>query len=262
MSLIILATPAVSHELWLEPLAYTFPADGRITGNIVNGENFGGMDLVYLPARIARYEVIAGDASAPVEMRAGDRPGLDAPALAEGLNVVVYQSTPTELTYKEFEKFERFLKHKDLGLTGAEHLANGHPETEFVEVYTRYSKTLVGVGNAEGSDRDLGLETEFIALSNPYTEDTSGGFQAMLTYQGTARADAQVEIFDKAAPDAEAVITTLRTDANGVVTVPVEKGHTYMLDAVVLRDPAPDLAEKYGAIYETLWANLTFAVPE
>jgi len=48
----------------------------------------------------------------------------------------------------------------------------------------------------------------------------------------------------------------------GVALVPVLAGHAYMLDAVVLREPSAVLAEQTGAVWETLWANLTFAVPK
>jgi cobalt/nickel transport protein len=33
-----------------------------------------------------------------------------------------------------------------------------------------------------------------------------------------------------------------------------------LLDHVVLREPSPELAEKTGAVWETLWAALTFEV--
>jgi hypothetical protein len=41
------------------------------------------------------------------------------------------------------------------------------------------------------------------------------------------------------------------------VNIPVKSGHEYLLDAVVLRAADPD----DGAVWETLWAALTFAVP-
>ena len=54
----------------------------------------------------------------------------------------------------------------------------------------------------------------------------------------------------------------MQTDDNGVATFPVRPGYSYMVDAVVLREPSDRLAEQFGAVWETLWANLTFAVPE
>ena len=75
------------------------------------------------------------------------------------------------------------------------------------------------------------------------------------------RADTQLEIFDKA-PDDTVVITTTRTDSDGIAVVPVIAGHSYMLDAVVLREPSAELASGTEAVWETLWANLTFGVPD
>ena len=56
-------------------------------------------------------------------------------------------------------------------------------------------------------------------------------------------------------------VFTLKTDAEGRATVPVKPGYRYMLDSVVLREPAPDLAAGRDVVWESLWANLTFAVP-
>jgi hypothetical protein len=46
----------------------------------------------------------------------------------------------------------------------------------------------------------------------------------------------------------------------GVVVVPVTPGHVYQADAVVLREPEGE--SNAGAAWESLWANLTWAVPE
>lgn len=256
--------PGSAHELWLEPHDYTPEADGMLIADIVNGQEFEGVKLAYIPPRIANYVVLAGGQIARVEMRIGDTPGLNVPVLAEGLNVVGYESTVSTITYDDMAAFERFATHKDLGegpeAVLAEHRARGLPEVGFEEAYFRFSKTLIGAGHGEGADTRLGLETEFVALTNPYVDDLSEGFRAALYYDGAVRADEQVEVFDKG-PEGEVTITLLRTNDEGVVTVPVQPGHAYMLDAVVLRVPSPALAEATGAVWETLWANLTFAVP-
>jgi hypothetical protein len=56
--------------------------------------------------------------------------------------------------------------------------------------------------------------------------------------------------------------TLHRTDHNGQVTLPVRAGYRYMIDAVVLREPQTDAARDAGVMWESLWANMTFAVPE
>ncbi|WP_342075548.1 DUF4198 domain-containing protein [Yoonia sp. SS1-5] len=257
----LLAAPAIAHELWLEPLAYEVAADGRLEADIVNGEAFEGVKLAFIPRQIANFAVVSGGQTKRVGGRVGDRPGLNETPIAEGLNVVAYQSRPATLEYKEWPKFQKFLDHKDLGDVRERHLARGLPEAGFDEIYTRFSKSLIGVGNAAGSDRRVGLETELVALTNPYTDDLSGGFRVQLHYKTDVRANEQIEVFEKA-PDGSVDITLYRTDAQGIGVFPVKPGHAYMVDAVVLREPSAGLQQASGAVWQTLWANLTFAVPQ
>ena len=79
-------------------------------------------------------------------------------------------------------------------------------------------------------------------------------------YRDAMRANAQVELFEKAA-DGTVVVTLHKADADGIALLPVRSGYEYMADAVVMRVPSDALASEYGAVWETLWANLTFAVP-
>lgn len=255
-----LAAPLSAHEFWLEPTAYQVPVDGRLTANIVNGQNFEGVILPFLPQRFVHFKDFVGDKVSDVEGRPGDTPALDMAPLAEGLNVLAYQARYATVDYETWEKFEKFALHKDLGDLLPRHQERGYPMENFKELYARYSKTLIGVGNGAGSDRRVGLETEIVALTNPYTDDLSAGMKVQLFYQANARANSQIEVFEKA-PDDTVSIFLVRTDSNGIATIPVKSGYAYMADAVVLRDPSENNATATGAIYETLWANLTFAAP-
>ena len=61
-------------------------------------------------------------------------------------------------------------------------------------------------------------------------------------------------------PEGEVEITLLRTDAEGVALLPVTPGQVYLADAVVVR-PLEPVAED-DPVWESLWASLTFKVPE
>ncbi len=67
-----------------------------------------------------------------------------------------------------------------------------------MEAYSRYSKTLIGVGKSAGADRRTGLETEIVALTNPYTDDLSRGMRVQLFYRSEVRPNAQIAVFFKA----------------------------------------------------------------
>ena len=179
--------------------------------------------------------------------------------IPEGLAVLVAETTPSTLTYHEWEKFTAFVAHKDLAGTLVSHRVRGLPETEFVETYRRFAKSLVAVGSGTGADRALGLETEVVALSNPYIDPLAAGMPVQVLYLGAPRANAQVELFDKA-PDGAVKVTLHRTDDKGIVTLPVQAGHAYLVDAVVMRAVEPKLPT--DPVWESLWAALTFAVPQ
>jgi hypothetical protein len=259
--LLVLPGAALAHELWVEPTDYTVAPDAMVQARIFNGQSFGGNEVALFPPRIASFTLYLGDEAAEVAGRAGDSPALNMAPLGEGLHIAAYVSSGDLLTYDSYGQFARFVEHKDFaGWVHHQHRDRGLSEDGIKEYYTRYSKALIAVGDGAGQDRALGLETELVALANPFTDDVTGGLPVLALYQGQPRVDAQIELFDKA-PDGTVVTTYYRTDAQGQALLPVVAGHSYLVDAVVLRVPSDALAADKGAMWESLWAALTFAVP-
>lgn len=257
--LIILVAPAplASHEFWIEPEEYQVAPDQAIVAHFRNGEAFKGISLGYFSRQSRRFDLAMGERVWPIEARMGDVPALthQMPP-APGLLALLHDTAPSTIRYKTWEKFAKFAAHKDFAGIRDRHLARGLPEADFTETYFRFAKALIAVGDGAGHDMPRGQETEFVALTNPYT-DGLPHIDVLLLYQGEPRADAQIEVFDKP-PVGEVAITLARTDAAGKARIPVQPGHAYLLDAVVLR-PAP---EGDASVWETLWAALTFAVPD
>lgn len=247
--------PAWGHEFWIDPHDFSVQAGDRIVADIRVGQTYGGSAYAYLPRNFHRFEIAAGDTVAPVKMRLGDRPALDAEAPAEGLNAIVHVTRDYDLTYDDWGSFVSFVTHKGAAWVPDAHEARGLPREDVTEVYSRHAKSLVAVGDGAGADRPVGLTVELVALANPYTDDLSAGFPVRVLYEGAPRTNAQVEIFEKDA-EGEVGISTVTTDADGVAVVPVMPGHTYLLDHVVLRESDAD-----DAMWESLWGSLTFAVP-
>ena len=252
----LIAASAIAHEFWIEPQEYQVQIGAPLIADLRNGQQFTGSKLAYFDKRTERFELIQDGKTIAYQARLGDIPALQTVAAQNGLLVILHETTESVLTYSEWNKFRKFTKHKGFADAIERHTARGLPQKGFKEIYRRFAKSLVGVGTALGSDTASGMETEFVAMANPYTDDLSKGFAVSLLYQGKPRANALIEVFARA-PDDMVVITTLRTDAKGHALIPVNAGHTYLLDAVILREPA----QETDAVWETLWAAMTFATP-
>jgi hypothetical protein len=259
LALCVFGQALPAHEFWIDPEKFQVDSGSDIVADIRVGQNFQGSAFAYVPRQFRLFEIAQEGARVPVEGRVGDRPAMTQSA-GDGLAVILHATTDNRLTYDSLKKFENFVRHKDAAWTLDDHAAQGYPSESFVEVYSRYAKSLVAVGDGMGADREYGLETEIIALNNPYLSLETSEIDIRLMYKGAPRPNAQVEVFEKDSAG-DVIISYVRTDDAGVASVPVVPGMTYMLDAVVLRTPSAAIAAETGAVWESLWANLTFAVP-
>ncbi|WP_270918171.1 DUF4198 domain-containing protein [Parasedimentitalea psychrophila] len=256
VGLILSTLPALSHEFWIEPQKYQVESGAPVLADLRNGQNFSGANQVFFARRTRRFEFTQSGQTTAYQGRMGDLPAFQLDQADPGLLIITHETAPQTITYETWEKFQTFADHKGFADISQRHQARGLPEQGFAETYTRHAKSLIAVGDGIGSDKLLGMEAEFVALANPYTDDLSLGLPVRVYYLGTPRANAQIEIFERG-PDDVVLVSLQRADAQGVVLIPVKPGHTYLLDAVVLR-PSRQSA---GPVWETLWAALTFTTP-
>lgn len=250
-----------AHEFWLSPVSYQVAPGAPVQVNLRVGENFKGAAYMYNEHRFERFDTVVGETVTSVEGMLGNVPALDQTAPTDdGLVIVVHETDDSRLTYREWAKFVKFVKHKDFRGVLEAHVDRGIRQEQFKESYRRLAKSLIAVGSGAGADRAVGLTLEIVALENPYTDDLSEGLALHVLRDGAPRGDAQLELFEKA-PDGNVTVTLYRTDAEGNVTIPVQPGHEYLADAVMLDDTGNDDPEA-GPVWHSLWASLTFAVPE
>ncbi len=260
LTLLTLTGKGMAHEFWIDPVDFMIDAGDALVADIRVGEDFVGAPSSFLPQSFEAFAVIAGTGGSNVNGRLGDIPALNMEGVPEGLSIIIYQSNTLNIVWSEWERFLGFAEHKDLGDVTAMHEDRGLSLEDVSENYIRYAKSMVSIGEGAGTDRQFGLRAELVSLTNPYTDDTTGGIEMQLYYDGALQPDYQVELFAENA-DGEVEITLHRTNAEGVVTLPVEPGMNYMADAVFLEELDPETSDN-GAIWATHWANMTFATPE
>ncbi|KPU83835.1 hypothetical protein JI58_07245 [Marinosulfonomonas sp. PRT-SC04] len=256
-----IAQPLSAHEFWLQPQDFQPKTGDTLQVQLRNGQQFKGIEIGYFDKRIERFEWFQNQTSAAVISRAGDFPAMRMTAKQDGLMVLAYVSTFSIVQYYALAKFLKFAAHKDFPKAEAEHRFRNLPKGRFNEAFTRYCKTLIGVGSAVGQDLQTNMETEFVALSNPYTDDLSQGFTVRLLYRGSPRAHAQIEVFARD-PGGKVTISLQHTDAQGHAVIAVKPAHQYLLDALILREPDGTLAAENHVVWETLWASMTFYTPK
>ncbi len=255
----LITNAALGHEFWISPQKYRIAPGETLLASLRVGQNFSGASVSYLPPRFRRFDLVRGERILPVAGRLGDDPALSATLPEPGLWIVVHETADSILTWDGWEDFAAFVRHKDLGDTLERHVARGLPPEGFRERYRRFAKALIAVGAGQGRDSAQGLRTELVALDNPYADDPPGGLRILLLFAGRPRADAQIEIFEKA-PGGQVTVSTRRTDAAGIATIPLRPGHEYLLDAVTML-PLENAGDPAAPAWESLWASLTFRVP-
>ncbi|MDJ0994775.1 MAG: DUF4198 domain-containing protein [Dinoroseobacter sp.] len=257
-SVFSLSAPLAAHEFWISPERYQIAPGEAILAELRVGENLSGAGYPYIPLRAQQHFVLQNGEKIEPNSRLGDRPALNIELASPGLAIIVHETSNSLLTYRDWEKFRAFTQHKDLTWALQAHAARGLPETGFRESYRRYGKSLVAVGDGAGTDTEVGLLTEIIALRNPYTSSLSEGLPVQVLAYGAPRADAQVELFARSS-EGEVTVTLHRTDAAGQVTLPMDPDTEYLVDAVFIEERSG--TNEGDPVWHSLWASLSFRTP-
>ncbi len=260
-SLMLPLTTAQAHEVWIEPLRWQIEAEEDLTAQLRNGEMFKGVNLSWNDRSTVLAERRQDGELTPVTGRLGDVPAFATAAPEEGLLTLIYQSGYSTITYREYEKFVSFVTEKGFPDVVEAHAARDLPQNPIKEAYVRFAKSLIAVGEGAGEDTPRGLELEVVALDNPYTHQ-GGDLRFQVLYRDVPLIENKVTVF---ARDAAGEVTAfdLETTAEGIVSFEPVPGTTYLVDTVVIREPARDLVlETQGSAWESLWASLTFQAPD
>lgn len=253
-----------AHEFWIEPSTFQPNTKDTITADLVIGTDFHGVAGIYVPDEIEAFDLIVGtEKRQKITGRYGDRPAGKFIVEHAGMNIILHQTAPIYLIYSKVEKFDSFAREKGFESALASHTARGLSSERITERYQRFAKSLLAVGRGEasrtGEDRKLGLRFELVAETNPYALPRPEVMTVRLFEGANALAGAQVTVFTK--HDLRNVThQKYKTDAGGRVSFPLLPGRDYLVDSVNLL-PLDDPDEPRKAVWESLWASLSFHSP-
>ena len=244
----------ISHEMWLDTTTFQQSVGKDIQISLKNGQMFQGAGLSYFKSRFSDFYYISNEQKIEIESRMGDTPAATISLNTNGLLTGVYVSKKSTITYKSIDKFANFVSEKGEDWVIQKHGELKFPKNNFKEEYYRFSKILIGVGDASGSDKNVGLKHELVALTNPYIISSSDKFFVQLLFNNEPQKNRQITIFERDIENKVNIRTTL-TNSNGIGKFEVTEGYDYLLDNVILElnDNSED-----NVFWKSYWAALTF----
>ena len=246
--------PSISHEMWLDTTTFRQAVGNEFQISLKNGQKFEGIELSYFKNRFSEFYYLHDDQKFNIESRMGDMPVAVLSSNNNGLITGIYVSKKSTINYNSMDKFADFASEKGEDWAIKTHFDSNFPEANFKEDYYRFSKILIGVGNAKGADQSLGLKHELVALKNPYIMSPSDEFAVQLLFNGQPQKNKKITIFERKT-DKTVSVSTAFTNLNGISKFTVTKGNEYLVDNVILE--LSDNPED-NIFWKSYWAALTF----
>jgi uncharacterized GH25 family protein len=241
-----------AHEFWVEPSSFTALRGGRIDVRLCVGDGFEGWSLARNAQRIERFVAAGPTGEQPIVGLDGSDPAGVARFAVPGRYVVAYRSNRafTELPTAEFDEY---LRDKGLEKIAVQRKQQGAGRRIVREAYSRHSKALISVGDADGSaiDRPMNLRLELVAEPDLLRAPPEATRYFRLLHDGKPLAGVLVAAARPGTPDEDVKV---RTDADGRAGFRLHATGMWRIAAVHMIE-AP---KSIDADWESLWASLTF----
>lgn len=246
----VLAVPAAAHDLYL--VSGIAGAEAKVCARV--GEHFPlSMNAITAP-RIDRWQVLKG--SEKHALKGAEAKGKQfcaaLPAKGPFISEMVVYPTFIKLAGKDFTEYTT-----GEGMTEIVKLRAGNPDAEGRELYSRYSKLLVGA--SEANTKPLGHVLEIVPLTDPATLKSGEPLEVQVLFKGQPLADVQIAAaYSGAEMKGHEFPVVTRTDANGKATLKLDRGGLWYarLIHMVPAENDPDYQ------WRSFFATMTFTVPK
>lgn len=246
---------AEAHEFWVEPSAFTLERGDRVDVRLCVGDGFEGWSLARNTQRIEKFVATGPSGEQPLVGLDGSDPAGIARLTAPGGYVIAYRSNRafTEMPATEFDEY---LRDKGLETIAAQRAKRGTSRQKVREAYSRHSKALIRVGDADGgvTDRPMDLRLEIVAEPELFRAAPDDPRSFRLLHDGKPLAGALVVATRPGTADDD---LRVRTDAYGRAVFKLRAPGMWRVAAVHMVDAPGNVS----ADWESLWASLTFELP-
>lgn len=258
VAVLLAGAPALAHDLFIRAEAW-FVEPGEPLRLWLFNSTFDYSEASVSFDRVIGLSLLGpGDrttVTAPDWTEAGDSTHFDVSLPGEGTWLVGISTAPRGIALAA-DDFNAYLAGDGIPDVLAARERTGALEVDARERYSKHVKARIQAGAAwsRGWDRPLGYPAEVVPLANPYALGAGASLPVRVFVDGTPVAD-QLVVAGGRRPDGSAMDDIkVRSDADGVVRVPLQTGTMFVkfIHVVPLDEPELD--------YESKWATLAFAV--
>jgi len=249
---------ALAHDLFLKPVRYHVAENSEVLVRVLNG-TFSQSENSIVRSRVRDIAVVSPAGRARVDTAAwtdkGDTSTLLVRTGAAGTYVIGASTTASTIALSA-EDFNTYLRDDGIPDVLAARRRDGTLGKPARERYSKHIKSLIQVGarRSDGFDVVLGYPAELAPMANPYALRAGDTLRLRVLVHGNPVARQLVMFGGRTTADARIEARTARSDANGVVAVPLRSAGTWYVKFIHMA------AVKDSVDYESNWASLTFEI--
>ncbi len=258
IALLLVATSATAHDLYLMPEKFVMRAGSLLRFAFENGDEFPAGVSAVKPERLRNTRLLSKAGSADFEKIAeqGKHTVAEVKIPGEGLAILTASTLPNFIEL-DAAKFKSYLEHENLNEVVAWREAHGESAKPGRERYSKYVKSLVLAGGPDAFYKErTGLTIEIVLQADPYSLGPGKTLPAVVLFRGKPAVNIAVE--SAWIEGGKAKMETIgRTDKDGRIRIPVVAVGPHRLHAIVMER----CAEPKVADWESFWASFTFEIP-
>ena len=252
--LFLFSSEVEAHEFWLAPSSHKASEGANVDVYAMIGHGKDAETLVRRRDHLKTFLVHGDVGSRELSGRNRRLPTGKFRAQESGLQIVAYESYPQENVLPGAE-FDAYLRKEGLDEALASRQRAGEALKEGRELYTRFAKCLIQVGDKGGADRALGFPLELVVMNRVSKVKVGETLVVQVLRDGEPIPGLLVKAFSLAA---ESEPVGVRTDFDGLAKIVIGRTGRWMLNTVSM-EPAEDTSE---TDWQSYWASVTFEVPE
>ncbi len=256
---VLIATPVVAHDFWLQPVRFIMMAPGAVPMLIYVGHGAARERWGLGSDRVVQFRSSGPDGlldRKPNLTLQGPRFDAAVPLKKPGSYVFAFQSRPS-ISDLPFLRFNDYVAAEGLTPIAAHRDAMATQRSNGRESYSRRGKAIVQIGPIDPTDvarvtRPIGLSLEIVPERHPLLLNAGEPLVIRVLYNRQPLADALVKLNNL---DADATpIKMIRTDKSGRATFVIPKHGAWQFNVIWA-----EVAKGNASVdYVTTFSSLTF----